>query len=131
MLIFLGKHSSRVRSKRSPSLDKKEVYSRGDTSRWHDKAKEAGRERCKYEKDRSKSRGRGRLDRNRSPSVSRDRTLARSKERSVKNIVRTTSVSSRRKESPEPRSRLYDSGRRAGGASFMHKNSPREDRLGR
>ncbi|XP_065201903.1 peptidyl-prolyl cis-trans isomerase G-like isoform X2 [Planococcus citri] len=123
-----SKHSSRVRSKRSPSLDKKEVYSRGDTSRWHDKAKEAGRERSKYEKERSKSRGRGRLDR-RSPSVSRDRTLARSKDRNVRNVVRTTSVSSRRKESPEPRSRVYDSGRRAG-ALFMHKNSPREDRLG-
>lgn len=115
-------------------MDKKEVYSRVDTSRWHDKAKEAGRERSKQrENDRDRSRVHGRTERNRSISIQREqRTATRSKERSVKKTVANpSSISGRRKESPEPaRARVsHDTGRRT--TLFMRKNSPRDERLGR
>lgn len=133
-MSHLDKHSSRIRSKRSPSLDKKEVYSRMDTSRWHDKAKEIGRERSKHrENDNDRSRARSRVEQNRNDGSQKDqRTVARSKERNTKKpFARNTSVSSRRKESPEPaRTRVsHDTGRRA--ALFARKSSPRDERLGR
>lgn len=129
--FVLDKHASR---KKSPSLDRREIYSRVDTGRWHEKAKEFGKERNKRDAEHDRSRTRGRSERNRSISMSHERVTIRSKEERMQKKVpsRGTAVqAARRKESPESiRTRIaYDSVRRT--AVLSRKLSPRDERTGR
>lgn len=135
--FIVDKHASR---KKSPSLDKREIYSRVDTGRWHEKAKEFGKERNKRgDAEQERTRARSRLERNRSISMSRERVTSRGKEdRPQKKLVgrgaplAATATAARRKESPEPvraRGLAYDNVRRT--AVIPRKLSPRDERPGR
>ena len=122
--------------KKSPLLDRREIYSRVDTGRWHEKAKEFTKERNKREVEHDKPRSHNRAERNRSISLVREpsRVSSRSKEDRVqkKTMARGPTVTTaRRKDSPEQtRTRVsHDTPRRT--TLVTRKLSPKDERIGR
>lgn len=131
------KSSSRARSRKSPSLDKRDLYNRLDSGRWHDKAKEFEKERTKlHENDHDRIRGRSRIERICSANMQQDqRLVTRTKNKRKKVVGRTLpSIVSRRKGTPletiRTRTAAYEAGTRRI-TVVTRKVSPRDERFGR